>query len=94
MQIPQDAARWQLDPKVRFRKVLDEAVLIHQDRAEVMVLNETAHAFLECCQDGLNFAESVSRMLGEYEVERTELEADLAECIVELENRGVIHLAA
>ncbi len=88
--IPADNDCWQLDSRVRYRKVLDEAVLIHQERAAVMVLNETAHSFLECCREQLSFAESVDRLMEEYEVERGVLAEDLAECIAELEHKGVI----
>ena len=36
-------------PDVRFRRVLDEAVLIRQQSAESMVLNEVAVSVLEKC---------------------------------------------
>lgn len=88
---PSPESRWRIDPGVRFRKVLDEAVLVKQEEAEVMVLSETAHAFLECCRKNLRFGDLVDRILEEYEVERDVLVADLVELIADLESRGVIH---
>ena len=33
---------WKLEPGVRFRRLFDEAVLIHQRTAEALVLKDTA----------------------------------------------------
>lgn len=44
-------------------------------------------------QQPLKIAEIVEQLLGEYEVDRPTLNADLAECIADLESRGIIFSA-
>ena len=49
---------WQVQSSVRFRRLFDEAVLIHQEKAEALVLNDTAVSFLEGC-DGVRSVEEI-----------------------------------
>ena len=44
-----NATIWKVKDGVRFRRLFDEAVLIQQDKAEALVLNDTAISFLEAC---------------------------------------------
>ena len=86
-----DDVAWEIDSRVRFRKILDEAVCIHQEKAEVMVLNEAAFHVLECCEQQLNFTGIVDRLFDQYEVGRDVLIKDISDCISDLEERGFIH---
>ena len=81
----------QLDKNVRYRRVLDEAVVIHQDQAEALVLNDTAIAFLELCDGNRNFGEIIATMTGTYDVTVGGLELDLQPLIQELAASGIIH---
>lgn len=82
---------WQIDKNVRYRRVLDEAVVIHQDQAEALVLNDTAIAFLELCDGNRSFGEIIATMTGTYDVTAGGLERDLQPLIQELAASGIIH---
>jgi hypothetical protein len=90
-ELPDAASRWSIDSRVRYRKVLDEAVVIHQNRAEALVVSESAHALLECCERELSFGEIVEEMMSQYEVDRVELVSDLVCCINDMVSREIIH---
>ena len=81
---------WQLDEHVRFRRLFDEGVLIHQDQAEAIVLNDTGVTFLELCDGRRNAGEIISGMAAQFEVERETLAADLVPFIQELADGGII----
>ena len=82
---------WKLDKNVRYRRLLDEAVLIHQEQAEALVLNDTAVAFLELCDGIRSTTVIIGEMTGKYEVARDDLEKDLEPFIDELAESGIIH---
>ncbi|MBT8062726.1 MAG: PqqD family protein [Xanthomonadales bacterium] len=83
--------RWTIDDKVRYRQVLDEAVVIHQERAEALVISESAHAFLACCERQLNLEEIVRDLMSTYDVSEDQLLKDLSSCICDMESRDIIH---
>jgi hypothetical protein len=70
--------------------VLDEAVVIHQERAEALVLNDTAATFLELCDGALSLGEIVERMAVEYEVDEETLRQDVTAFAQELLQEGLI----
>ncbi len=82
---------WQLNEHVRYRRLLDEAVLIHQERSEALVLNDTGVAFLELCDGQSSVGEIISVMVTRYEVTAQALSNDLAPFIEELARDGIIH---
>ena len=81
---------WQVDPQVRFRRVFDEAVVIHQEKAEALVLNEVGASFLELCDGQRTVQQIIELMLGEYDVGVDELISDVQDFIAELSETGVI----
>ena len=81
---------WKVDSSVRFRRLFDEAVLIHQETAEALVLNETAISFLEACDGKRTVNEIISGMVEDFEVSAEELTADLGTFIEQLEQEGII----
>lgn len=85
---------WQLDKHVRFRRLFDEGVLIHQDQAEAIVLNDTGIAFLELCDGQRNAGEIIKGMQEQFEVSAEQLAADLEPFIEELAAIGIIHCLA
>ncbi len=79
-----------LDPEVRFRRVFDEAVMIHPDHSEALLLNDTAAAFLELC-DGQRSFEQIIELLGDqYEVSETTLHQDMRTFVGELHGLGLV----
>jgi len=75
---------------VRFRRVAGEGVVLLQDANEVLALNQVGARILEHIGDGLTVAEIVERLLEEFDVDRSELEADTTEFVRELLESGVI----
>ena len=80
---------WQVDPQGRFRRVFDEAVVIHQEKAEALVLNEVGASFLELCDGQRTVQQIIELMLGEYDVGVDELISDVQDFIAELSETGV-----
>ncbi len=81
---------WRLDSAVRFRRLLDEAVLIHQEKAEALVLNDTAVSFIELCDGERTVDEIISTMVESFEVNSKQLVEDLMPFIKELSREGII----
>jgi hypothetical protein len=83
---------WQVDEHVRFRRLFDEGVLIHQDQAEAIVLNDTGLAFLELCDGHRNAGDIIDGMKSQFDVEPETLSADLEPFIEVLAEAGIIRL--
>jgi Coenzyme PQQ synthesis protein D (PqqD) len=81
---------WKVDSSVRFRRLFDEAVLIHQEKAEALVLNDTAVSFIEGCDGQRTVAQVIETMLVNFEVSAAELAADLEPFIHQLAGEGII----
>jgi hypothetical protein len=81
---------WQLDSAVRFRRLLDEAVLIHQEKAEALVLNDTAVSFIELCDGKRTVDEIIAEIVENFEVSAEQLVQDLTPFIKELSREGII----
>lgn len=81
---------WKVDPGVRIRRLLDEAMLIHQDTGEALVLNDTAISFVEACDGERTVDEIIAGMMEEFEVSAEQLAEDLAPFIHELAQTGII----
>lgn len=75
---------------VRFRAVDDETVVIRQEAAEALVLNEVAGRLLELIDGQNTVGTLVERLLEEYEVPIAELVADVQEYLEELLATGVV----
>lgn len=75
---------------VRFRRVLDEAVVIRQEAAESMVINETAASVLEYCDGQRNLQQICQELQNIYEVEATTLTEDILQFAQELEAAGLV----
>jgi hypothetical protein len=81
---------WKVDSSVRFRRLFDEAVLIHQEKAEALVLNDTAISFIEGCDGERTVDEIIAGMVDEFDVSAEQLAEDLGPFIEELAAQGVI----
>jgi hypothetical protein len=78
---------------VRFRLLGPEAVVLRQEGAEVMVLNQVGGLTLELLAAGRSLAEATDALAREYAVERGVLAADLAAFVDELLAAQVIEEA-
>ena len=81
---------WQLDSAVRYRRLLDEAVLIHQEKTEALVLNDTAVSFIELCDGERTVDEIIAGMVKNFEVGAEQLVEDFLPFIKELSQQGII----
>ena len=81
---------WKVVSSVRFRRLFDEAVLIHQETEQTMVLNETAISFIEGCDGERTVAEIIAGMVKEFEVSAEQLAEDLGPFVDQLAEEGII----
>jgi len=81
---------WKVNSSVRFRRLFDEAVLIHQEKTDALVLNDTAVSFIEACDGERTVAEIIAGMVEDFEVSAEQLTDDLAPFIRELAKEGII----
>jgi pyrroloquinoline quinone biosynthesis protein D len=84
------ATKWQLYPQVRFRRLFDEAVVIQQDKAEALVLNETGVSFLELCDGERTLKQIIDLLEQQYDTGRAELTSDVLRFAEELSSSGII----
>ena len=75
---------------VRYRLILNEAVVIRQDAAEVLGLNLVGARVLELIDDGLAESEILERLVQEFDVAPKELHADVQAFIAELIELDVV----
>ncbi|MFC1777597.1 PqqD family protein [Pseudomonadota bacterium] len=81
---------WQIDDQVRYRRLFDEGVLIHQEQANALILNDTGIAFLELCDGQRNTGEIIESLGDTYDVDAETLAEDLESFISELAGQGII----
>ena len=75
---------------VRYRLLLNEAVVIRQDAAEVLGLNLVGARVLELIDDGLAESEILERLVQEFDVAPKELHSDVQAFIAELIELDVV----
>ena len=73
-----------LTPRLRYRAVGDEGVLVHLDRGRVTVVNELGLHIGKLLQQPMSRESLVDAIVAEFEVGVTEAEADLARFLDEL----------
>ena len=80
---------------VRFRIVVDEAVVLRQEAAEVLVLNEVGGRILELLDGERTVGDVVDEISSEFEVdESTRLADETSAFIAELVEAGIVTPAA
>jgi coenzyme PQQ biosynthesis protein PqqD len=81
-------------PDVRYRAIDDETVVIRQEAAEALVLNEVAGRLLDLIDGRRTVAAIVAELQNEYDVAPETLAADVAAYLTELlESRLLIDSA-
>jgi len=74
----------------RFRRVVDEGVVVVQSSAEVVVVDEVGVSVLERLDRPTSVGQLIDDLLTEYAVDRDRLAADIAAYLPELEQAGVV----
>lgn len=75
---------------IRFRVVGDEAVVVRQNAAEVIALNDVGARVLELIDAQKTLADVVEAMSVEYDVTADELEQDVTSFVTAIQDAGVV----
>lgn len=75
---------------VRYRIVGDEAVVVRQDAAEVLALNDVGARVLELLDAHNTLADVVEALRREYDVSSEELERDVESFVVAMRDAGIV----
>lgn len=67
-----------ISPDVVARRLADEIVLVHLQTNRIYTLSATAARFWELLQQGLERAAIISQLSEEYDVEQSQLEAEIS----------------
>jgi len=79
---------------VRFRVIDEEGVVVRQGAGEVLVLNEVATRILTLADGAASIARWIDALLGEFDVDRGQLTADVLAFAAELVEQGLLEPAA
>jgi len=77
-------------PDVRFRAVDDETVVIRQEAAEALVINDVAGRILELVDGHRVIADVVAQLHDEYDVDPERLRTDVYAYLEELLETGLL----
>lgn len=75
---------------VRYRLVGDEAVIVRQNAAEVLALNDVGARVLELIDANKTLAQVIETMSSEYEVGPDELAHDVEHFVAEMHDAGIV----
>ena len=82
--------KYRRKPDVRFRIVADEAVVVRQKDAEVIVLNEVGGRILELIEERLDHDVLAERLADEFDSSVEQLASDVDQFLAQLVEAGVI----
>ena len=88
-----DTAVFRPRPDVRFRVVGDEAVIVRQEDAEVIALNEVGASVLSLLDSRRSVRDVLDALLDEYDIDRESLSGDVSRFLSELRDAGVVEEA-
>lgn len=75
---------------VRYRRFGEEGIVLRQEEAEIMVLNETGIRVLALAAEGTDADDIVDRILADYDVNRATLQSDVDQFLAELLQAGIL----
>jgi coenzyme PQQ biosynthesis protein PqqD len=81
-------------PDIRYRIIEGEAVVVRQDAAELIVLNETGARVLQLMDGVRSVAAIIDTMVEEFAAERPDIERDVVAFIGELTELGATEQVA
>jgi Coenzyme PQQ synthesis protein D (PqqD) len=76
--------------EVRFRVVGEEGVVVRQDSAEVLAVNDVGASVLSLLDSKRTLAELVQALWDEYAIDRESLRRDVERFLEELRDAGVV----
>lgn len=79
---------------IRFRRILDEAVVIKQASAEALVINEVAAEFLQHCDGEHTIAEIAGLLADQFDAPAEVIQRDIISFGQELLDAGLIEITA
>lgn len=88
--MPPEIAPYRLRPDVRYQPVGDEGVVVRQEAAEVLILNEVGTRILALLDQGLAPTEMIDRLAEEFDADQERLAADLDAFLADLSAAGLI----
>jgi hypothetical protein len=78
---------------VRFRVVGDEGVIVRQEEAEVIAVNEVGASVFALLDSRRSVRELLDALLEQYEVDRESLSSDVTRFLSQLRDSGVVEQA-
>lgn len=78
------------NPDIVWKKMGDEVVLLNPETGKYFGLNRVGSSFWSLVDGQVTVDQIIDRMLGEYNVERERIAADILELIGSLEARGLL----
>lgn len=75
---------------IRFRIVGDEAVVVRQNAAEVLALNDVGARVLELIDATKTLAQVIDAMSSEYDVAPDDLERDVEKFVAAIRDAGIV----
>ena len=75
---------------IRYRVVGEEAVVVRQDAAEVLALNDVGARILELIDAKSTVGQLIETMSSEYDVDRDELIRDVENFVAAIHDAGII----
>lgn len=78
------------NPDIVWKKMGDEVVLLNPETGKYFGLNRVGSSFWSLVDGEVTVDQIIDRMLGEYNVERARIAADILELIGSLEARGLL----
>ena len=75
---------------VRFRVVGEEAVVVRQDAAEVLAINDVGARILALIDAKSTVGQLIETMSSEYDVDRNELTQDIENFVVAMHDAGIV----
>ncbi|MDA1315105.1 MAG: PqqD family protein [Acidobacteria bacterium] len=88
-----EASGWKIPEHVIFQVLDGEAVVLNVESGRYFGLNEVGTRFWQGLEQGHSGEQITELLLGEYDVERPELQRDLAELIAALKERNLLEEA-
>ncbi len=85
---------FELTRGIRYRLVLDEAVVVRQETSEVLGLNRVGARILALIAEGRSEEEMIETLAAEFEVGAAQLRVDVPQFVQELVEAGIVQPAA
>ena len=89
---PSKGGQVRADPDVVAQRLGDEVVVVHLRTNEIFILNRTGARFWELVESGSDLDSVREKMLAEFDVEETELAAELEDFVAHLSRAELINV--